>query len=290
MKTHGLRWISVFIAAFFLVPAVFVKGFAVYSGEEEAVGKVAESIIAKIGTLRDKKCAVLHFSNLEGKQTPEGTRLSNKILSELHKNGDIILVERTELDKIMKEQGLEQTGIIESGSYSVTGRILPVDVMVTGTLVLFDGKGELSVKTVDVATGEIYAFSTVEYNTKEKSTYAENRERLELYKKAPQTVDLMTKTYQTLSFLQSRHPMLFLLAVIEDEDIPVIRKNNPGLGMRLKAIGKKLRDERPAGMRKLKALRAGIQALKEHDPEKYSELMKTKSDLFNEKVRRGGFR
>ena len=121
--------------------------------EDGAVQKIANQMFNKSTLLSNKKLSVFNFTNLEGKETAEGKRIANKLLEKLIQKSSFKLVERSEIDKILKEQGMEQTGIVDKDIVKDSGKVLPIDSMITGIVAQINGGGEISVKIVDISTG-----------------------------------------------------------------------------------------------------------------------------------------
>ena len=71
------------------------------------------------------------------------------------------VVERQELEKVLQEQSLGQTGILDSKSAAQVGNILGVDVLITGTLIYFDDTFEVVARQIDATTGSILGVASV---------------------------------------------------------------------------------------------------------------------------------
>jgi len=88
-----------------------------------------------------KKIAVIEFENKTAYgQRRLGTAASDVLMTELGKSGKFILVERTKLDKIMEEQKLQTTGLVDANTASKIGRILGLDAIVIGSISQFGVK------------------------------------------------------------------------------------------------------------------------------------------------------
>jgi TolB-like protein len=67
------------------------------------------------------------------------------------------VIERTALDKIMKEQKLQASGIVDDRTAVNLGKLSGADAMVAGSVSFVGGKGKLSARVIDVETGETIA-------------------------------------------------------------------------------------------------------------------------------------
>jgi TolB-like protein len=81
--------------------------------------------------------------------------------SELIHTGKFRVMERTQIDAILREQGFQQTGACDGSDCAVqVGKILSVDQMVLGTIAKVGGTYTLTARLVDVRTGEVLKSST----------------------------------------------------------------------------------------------------------------------------------
>ena len=247
--------------------------------EENAIKKVAGDIYARQETFRDKKLAVFNFSNLEGKETPEGTRIAKKLLEELISRGGLIFVERTEIDKLLEAQGLEQTGIVDSDAISITGKVLPVDVMINGTVAQIEGSGEISAKAVNLTTGQIYLLCSAGFRPKEKFSYTENPESVTLFRKQPAKLELINKSFNALRMLGRKAPVLYLLATVEQQEVPKLKAENPALAESMKKMKDSLMQKSPDNWRKILRIREGVSLMKTLAPGRYETVARRKREI-----------
>lgn len=120
-----------------------------------------------------------------------GEGLSEILITELHKSGRFLLVERSAIQSIVKEQELGMSGLVNQETAPAVGQMSGAQFMVIGAITEFNDKaggggltlgysgGEvggkirtayvgIDVRLVDNATGQIYA----SYNASEKATSA----------------------------------------------------------------------------------------------------------------------
>src|ERR1035437_4409249 len=66
------------------------------------------------------------------------------------------IMERSQMEKILKEQGFQQSGVCDGTDCALAmGKILSIDRMVVGSLGKLGESFTLSVRAVDVGTGEV---------------------------------------------------------------------------------------------------------------------------------------
>lgn len=96
--------------------------------------------------------------------TPEQLEfITGKFTSELIEIGGFTVLDRNNMDVILKEQGFQQTGACNSSECQVEmGQLLGVDYLVNGNMVKFGPEYAFRLEYLDVSTGQVKL--TVEYS------------------------------------------------------------------------------------------------------------------------------
>jgi hypothetical protein len=97
-------------------------------------------------------------NDLKGAGVDDGTKfmVSERLRSELVKTSAYRVMERTEMESILKEQGFQQTGACEESSCLVKmAQFLGVERIVAGSIAASGKLWTLSLRMLDVGTGEI---------------------------------------------------------------------------------------------------------------------------------------
>jgi len=82
--------------------------------------------------------------------------IGNALVSEMHRLGRYRVMERAQIDRILAEQGLEQSGACQGGECAVEmGRLLSADFLVLSTVSKVGKTYSLGARLVDVRTGEV---------------------------------------------------------------------------------------------------------------------------------------
>ena len=82
--------------------------------------------------------------------------LTSAMNSELINTGKFRVMERSQMDGILKEQGFQQSGACDGSECAVeVGKLLSVDQMVLGTIAKVGNTYSLSARLVNVQTGEV---------------------------------------------------------------------------------------------------------------------------------------
>ena len=99
--------------------------------------------------------AVLPFSG-HGVDSISALVVSDALSDELMRTGQVQVMERSQIKSILNEQGFQQSGACDGSECAVqTGRILSVQDIVVGTIGKLGDSYSLSVRLVNVETGEV---------------------------------------------------------------------------------------------------------------------------------------
>jgi len=110
------------------------------------------------------KIAVLDFM-LQGKgfETEDlGEIVAEWLITTLVKDGRFEVVERRLLKKIIAEQQLSETGLLDQGTTAQLGKVLGVKVVISGSVMRIQDIIEVNARLIDVESGSILAAESVE--------------------------------------------------------------------------------------------------------------------------------
>lgn len=113
------------------------------------------------------KIAVLEFQ-LQGdnyETTDMGKIVSEWLITALVKDGRFDVVERRLLEKILAEQKLALTGMIDATSAAKLGRVLGVKIIISGSVIKFQNILEVNARIIDVESASIIAAESVKSST-----------------------------------------------------------------------------------------------------------------------------
>lgn len=101
--------------------------------------------------------AVLPFENLNRDSTYEvlSRGMCESLIAGLSSVQSLILVERSQVEKILKEQALGLTGVVDEKTAPKTGQLLGAKYVVMGSYQIIGGKVRIITRFVDVETGQI---------------------------------------------------------------------------------------------------------------------------------------
>ncbi|NOX38195.1 MAG: hypothetical protein GXO78_11750 [Calditrichaeota bacterium] len=87
-----------------------------------------------------KRVAVINFEDRSGYGHNIGTGLADMLITQLVKSGKFIVIERQELEKVLQEQSLGMSGMVTAQSAARVGKLLGVELIVTGSVTEFGQK------------------------------------------------------------------------------------------------------------------------------------------------------
>lgn len=100
-----------------------------------------------------RKIAVLPFRDLSGRPSVFGTYISEELVTRLVNVGNLDVVERGQLDRVLGELKLGQSGVIDPGTARQVGKVAGVEAIVTGTLTDLDSTVSINCRLIAVETG-----------------------------------------------------------------------------------------------------------------------------------------
>ena len=89
----------------------------------------------------------------KGISNDEAAIITNRIRSELTKTGVFTVVERGQMESVLKEQGFQQSGCTTDECIVEVGQLLNVKQMVAGSIGKIGSILTISARIIDVATG-----------------------------------------------------------------------------------------------------------------------------------------
>ncbi len=102
------------------------------------------------------KIAVVDFTDLQGTPTKLGRFIAEELsVALLGTEEGFEIVERNQLQTLIKEYKLATTGLIEPDSVQKLGQIAGVEALITGAMTIFSDSVRITVKILDVKTARI---------------------------------------------------------------------------------------------------------------------------------------
>jgi TolB-like protein len=130
---------------------------------QKEIPSAASTIADDIAISGKRSVAVVDFTNLQGNVTELGRYLAEEIaLGLVTTKKNLSLVDRTHLRTLMQEHKLATTGVIDPATARQLGKIVGVEVLVTGTITPFADSVRVVIKALDTDTARIVAASSID--------------------------------------------------------------------------------------------------------------------------------
>jgi TolB-like protein len=117
------------------------------------------SFILNLNAQVKQRIAVLNLESV-GVSKTESVTLTDRLRSELVKTGSFTIIERSEMDDILQEQGFQLTGCTTDECVVEAGKLLNVSHICAGSIGKVGALYTVSVRLIDVETGEILKIVT----------------------------------------------------------------------------------------------------------------------------------
>ncbi|MEI7637764.1 MAG: FlgO family outer membrane protein [Syntrophus sp. (in: bacteria)] len=128
---------------------------------DKQIDILAKQIISSLDAQKTRKIAVIEFTSLEGNVSGLGKYLAEELTTRLFRTGRFLIIERQLMKKMMEEQKLNATGLIDAKTASKFGQILGVDALTTGTIADLNTSVKINARLIAVETGSVFAVASV---------------------------------------------------------------------------------------------------------------------------------
>jgi TolB-like protein len=131
-------------------------------GLNKRVDELGQQIAAKMTAKQKTTVAVVEFTDLQGNTTDFGRFLAEELITRLMETEKFRVIERQLLNKIIAEQKLSLTGVIDPASAKQLGKILGVEAIVSGTVTNLSQSLKVNARLISTETGEIFSVASAE--------------------------------------------------------------------------------------------------------------------------------
>jgi TolB-like protein len=98
----------------------------------------------------------------QGIDTPTASVISDRLRSELFNTGIVTVIERSQMQEILKEQGFQQSGCTSDKCAIETGQLLGVKYIIVGSIGHIGHTYTIASRLIDVSTGQMAATANVD--------------------------------------------------------------------------------------------------------------------------------
>ena len=136
--------------------------FASPARASEDIKDLAKTVAVAAAARGVKRVAVVPFTAPRGAGSFSGAIVSERLVIQILARGELDLVERRFLDKVLEEQRLGVFGIMDQDTVKALGKVLGVDAILTGTIVELKGERvEINARLIHAETAQVLAADTV---------------------------------------------------------------------------------------------------------------------------------
>lgn len=127
----------------------------------DGIQDLAKSVVTAAAGRGVKRVAVVPFTGPRGMPSYSGSVVSERLVIQILARGDLDLVERRMLEKVLEEQRLGAFGIMDPGTVKALGKVLGVDAILTGSVVdLKRERVEINARLIHAETAQVLAAAT----------------------------------------------------------------------------------------------------------------------------------
>lgn len=124
--------------------------------------KLTNQIMGSLNQNQKNKIAIMEFVDMQGKVSNLGKYISEELTTRLYRTGKFEVIERQLLDKIIQEQKISLSGIVDENSAVELGKILGVDAIATGTIGDLGISVKINARLISAESGKLFSVASVE--------------------------------------------------------------------------------------------------------------------------------
>ena len=126
-------------------------------GLDQRVSELSQQIATKMSAKQKTTIAVVEFTDLQGNVSDFGRFLAEELVTRLGDLEKFKVIERQLLTKIIAEQKLSLSGVVDPASAKQLGKILGVDAIVVGSVTNLAQSVRVNARLISTETGEVFA-------------------------------------------------------------------------------------------------------------------------------------
>lgn len=124
--------------------------------------KLTNQIMGSLNQNQKNKIAIMEFVDMQGNVSNLGKYISEELTTRLYRTGKFEVIERQLLDKIIQEQKISLSGIVDENSAVELGKILGVDAIATGTIGDLGISVKINARLISAESGKLFSVASVE--------------------------------------------------------------------------------------------------------------------------------
>lgn len=129
---------------------------------DSRLSNLVQQISDGLSENQKQKVAVVEFADLKGNTTDFGRYLAEELITRLYQTKKFKVIERNLLNKIIAEQKLSLTGVIEPTSAHKLGKLLGVDAICSGSVSDLGKSFKVNARLINTETAEVFSVASIE--------------------------------------------------------------------------------------------------------------------------------
>jgi len=127
----------------------------------DGVEQMCRQITASLQRGNNKTLAIMDFTDLKGRKNEFGAYLSEKLIFSMYSIKGIAVVERNQLQNVLKNLEFQQTGLVKKETLQKIGRLTGANAILVGTIADLGESIEVNGRSVNAEDGMIVAVMSV---------------------------------------------------------------------------------------------------------------------------------
>lgn len=124
---------------------------------DEIFKSISDTLSKVEKKLPNKTIAIYGFEVIGRPNDSYAKFATEKLTHQIVSNGSLMVIERSRIDQILKEQSLSMTGAVDAGTAAKIGKILSVDAVIIGTIHVTEKEVEFIARVIQSEKGIILA-------------------------------------------------------------------------------------------------------------------------------------
>lgn len=152
-----LKKLSTVIISLILCLPIYAAGTA--ESLEDGINQLAIDMSKQMQKKDIKKIAIDDFTDLNGYKSGLGDFISEELVTSFYTQGagNFEVVERRELARVLKEQKLGGSGLLNKTTIAKIGKILGIDAIVTGSIAYLGSSIKVNARMIGVNNAKVFA-------------------------------------------------------------------------------------------------------------------------------------
>jgi len=125
------------------------------------LNNLTNQMVRSLSQERKSKIAIMEFPDLHGNISEFGKFIPEELTTRLFMTRKFEVLERQLLNKVLEEQNLGMSGLIDASSAARIGKVLGVDAIVTGTITDMGNMIRINARMIATETAGVFAVASV---------------------------------------------------------------------------------------------------------------------------------